>query len=203
MSTSSATSTNPTVLPDSFLRTLSPVIVIRHPARMIPSYYRAMKNSIGIDLYDGDFPTIASFLWSRLVFDWYAQHVCGSPSLPGPKKKSERTGPSWPIVIDGDDLINDENVAKDFCKQMQIDPQYLQTSWDMIPEEQRANQGIMLTAFLSTIQKSTGIVKSQEVDMDKEKEKLLAEFGEEVGGTLAEFVEMAMPDYLLLREYRL
>lgn len=171
---------------------------------MVPSLYRAIKKAnLSVDVNDGDFPVQVSFRWSRFVFDWYAQNVCGSPSLPGPYKKSERTSPSWPVVIDGDDLINDENVAKDFCKQLQIDPQYLQTSWDMMPEEQRAKQGLLVETFLSTIQNSTGIIKSEEVDMDKEKEKLLGEFGDDVGGMLIGFVEKAMPDYLYLREYRL
>ena len=206
-STSSATSTNPTVLPDSFLETLSPVFVIRHPARMIPSFYRATKDSnLGSDVNDGDFPVQATFRWSRLAFDWYVQNVCGSPSLPGPYKKSERTGPSWPIVIDGDDLINDDNVVQDFCKQLEIDPQYLQTSWDKASEEQKAKQGVLITRFLSTIQKSTGIIKSgktDDLDLAQEKEKLVDEFGQEIGEMLMGFVDRAMPDYLYMWQYRL
>ena len=203
-STSSATSTNPTVLPDSFLKTMSPIMVIRHPARMIPSYYRAIKDAnLGIDVNDGDFPVQVTFRWSRLIFDWYAQNVCGSPSLPGPYKKSERTSPSWPIVIDGDDLINDENVAKDLCKQIGVDPQYLQTTWDKMSDEQREKQGALVSRFLSTIQSSTGIIKSETLDLDKEKVKLLQEFGNETGEMLIGFIERAMPDYLFLREYRI
>ena len=207
-STTSATSTNPTVLPDSFLKTMSPIIVIRHPARMIPSFYRAIRESnLGIDVNDGDFPVQASFRWSRLTFDWYAQNVCNSATLPGPFKKSERGDKqSWPVVIDGDDLINDENVAQDLCKQLNIDPKHLQLQWDVATEEQKAKQGTLVTRFLSTIQKSTGIIKSgksDDIDLEVEKEKLLQEFGEEVGKMLVGFVERAMGDYTFLREYRL
>lgn len=206
-STSSATSTNPTVLPDSFLETMSPIIVIRHPARMIPSFYRAIQESnLDIDINDGDFPIQATFRWSRLIFDWYAQDVCGTASLPGPYKKSERTSPSWPIVVDGDDLINDNNVAQDLCKQLEIDPQHLQLSWDATPEEQKKNQGPVITRFLSTIQKSTGIIKSgktDDLDLEKEREKLVEQFGEELGNMLMGFIKRAMPDYMFLREYRI
>ena len=206
--TSSRTSTNPTVLPDSFLKTMSPVIMIRHPARMIPSFYRAiMDSNIGINVNDGDFPVQATFRWSRLVFDWYAQHVCPTSTLPGPYKKSERAGrASWPVVIDGDDLINDENVAPELCKQLGIDPNGLQMQWEEVTDEQKLKQGKMVTRFLNTIQNSTGIIKSgktDDLDLEKEKAKLLGQFGEEIGGVLIGFIERAMPDYMHLREYRL
>jgi hypothetical protein len=38
---------NPTLLSNNFLTTLSPVILIRHPAKIIPSFYRASRATAG------------------------------------------------------------------------------------------------------------------------------------------------------------
>jgi hypothetical protein len=50
---------NPTVLSNDFLKTLSLVILIRHPAKIIPSYYR-VRDAYGTTVFDEDFPMHAS-----------------------------------------------------------------------------------------------------------------------------------------------
>ena len=68
---SRALTANPTVLPESFMNSVHPVILIRHPALMIPSYYRILKEVHGAHVDDEDFPVNAIFRWSRLIFDYY------------------------------------------------------------------------------------------------------------------------------------
>ena len=42
------------ILPDRFLLTLSPIILIRHPARMTESWFRNTKKTMGNDLTSVD-----------------------------------------------------------------------------------------------------------------------------------------------------
>ncbi|KAL0563049.1 hypothetical protein V5O48_019029, partial [Marasmius crinis-equi] len=56
---------NPTLLPDRFFFSFTPIIVIRHPARAIPSYVRAL-GSVSFP----EFPIVAgNFLLERIFFD--------------------------------------------------------------------------------------------------------------------------------------
>jgi hypothetical protein len=181
---------NPTVLPTSFLRTMSPVCLIRHPAPMFESYYRAaIQGNLNISIHDEDFPVNTSLRWVRLVHDWYL-------SLG-----------KQPLVIEADDLINEDAVMPKFCKALGLDPQYLRTQWDKVPEEEKARQGVMVTAFLKTIQNSTGIIRSRrrdyEINNAQERERWAVDFGEEVADALYRAAEDAMPDYMYLRSLRL
>ena len=105
-----AARTNPTVLPDSFLESMTPLILFRHPALMIPSFYRAaQKGKLEISIADEDWPVNASLRWLRLVYDWYAHHAPGTNTT------------SVIIVIDSDDLINSPGFTPRLCARLGID----------------------------------------------------------------------------------
>ena len=181
---------NPTVLPTSFLRTMRPVCLFRHPATTFESYYRAaVKAGLNISIHDEEFPLGTSLRWIRLLHDWYSSIG------------------DVPVTIEGDDLINEETVMPKFCKAFGLDPKYLQTQWDKVPEEKKAQQGSMVTSFQETMQNSTGVIRSKrrdtEINNDQERERWANEFGEEVAAALYRAVEDAMPDYRYLRSKRL
>jgi hypothetical protein len=141
---------NPTVLPNDFLKTLSPVILIRHPAKIIPSFYRVSKATNGVMVFDEDFPAYASLRWLRLIFDWYEEYYSIS-------KIEQR-----PIVIDMEDMINDpHNIAEKLCVIIGLDPKYVQYSW-----AEKTDECSLLTAvFLSMLRKSTGIISGDQVSL--------------------------------------
>ena len=181
---------NPTVLPTSFLLTMSPVCLFRHPAPMFESYYRAaVRAGLSISIHDEDFPVNTSLRWIRLLHDWYLSIG------------------DVPVTIEADDLMNEDSVMPKFCKALGLDPKYLQTQWDKIPKEKKARQGIMVTSFQQTMQNSTGKIRSKrrdaEIKNDQERERWANEFGEEVAAALYRAVEDAMPDYMYLRSKRL
>lgn len=188
---------------------MSPVILFRHPARMIPSFYRAALNGrIGIDVNDEDFPVEASLRWVRLVFDWFADKVPGGRRYVSKSAdEAEDILMIWPLVIEGDDLINEARVMPGLCEKLGLDPQYLQTSWEKVPLSQREARGLTVSSFLATIQNSTGIIKTgrrdYELDLAEEKKSLIQEFGSEIGHVVARYVEDAMPDYHYLRQFRI
>jgi hypothetical protein len=139
---------NPTVLPNDFLATFLPVILIRHPAKMIPSYYRAAKDTYGATVFDEEFPVNTCFRWSRLIFDWYQTYYRSS-------NIAQR-----PIVIDAEDVINDShNIAEKFCTMVGLDHKYVQYSWAAAADQCDPIHAV----FQGTLRNSTGIVRGDQV----------------------------------------
>lgn len=198
----SAPSSNPTVLPDSFMESVIPLVLIRHRARFIPSFYRAASEGrLNMDVNDEDFPVNASLRWSRLVFDWYADRV------PTGASSSSRETLLRPIVLDAGDFINNENVVRNLCYALRLDPLHLQFSWKKGAPAELQRQSPMVKRFHSTLQESTGIIrtsgKDEEIDIAKEAEDWTKEFGSQVGRVMKKYAELAMHDYCYLREFRL
>ncbi|KAI4282980.1 MAG: hypothetical protein L6R38_002506 [Xanthoria sp. 2 TBL-2021] len=191
---SPAARTNPTVLPDSFLKSMIPLVLFRHPALMIPSFYRAaQKAKLEISIYDEDWPVNASLRLLRLVYDWYVKNATGKSA-------------TSIIVIDSDDLINSPGFASHLCARLGIDEQHLQTSWEPRTEAYRADKRPGDNSFHSTLWDSRGIIRGKrrdfEIEIPVEQEKLREEFGDEVGNSMARYIDLAMEDYKYLRERR-
>ena len=202
-SNSNDTKTNPSVLPDSFIRTLSPIIQIRHPAIFVPSYYRAITSVYPqTDVDSHSFATNATFAWSRMTFDWFCEHVY-------PRRKNTPRGhDSWPLVVDGEDLLNEnERVISAICSLANLDVKGIVAEWDPVSEETRQKQSEDVQRFLSTLQASSGIIKSgrraEDIVIEDEAEKWVKEFGPEIGKKLKTSVEAAMDDYLYLAQFRI
>lgn len=207
---SSATSSNPTVLPDSFMDSVRPVILIRHPARIIPSYYRAGHQGwLNMEVNDEQFPVDATLRWSRLVFDWYADRMPERPRSSGPDEQPHEnpsTETQFPLVLDADDMINDEGVIRSLCAALQLDPLHVQFSWEEVPIAEQQLEEPQIQRFSYALANSTGIVrcsKDSAIDVVKEKESWTREFGGEVADAFEKHVRLAMHDYDYLRNYRL
>ncbi|KAI4218815.1 MAG: hypothetical protein L6R36_008736 [Xanthoria steineri] len=196
--------TNPSVLPDSFIRSLSPIIQIRHPAISIPSYYRAFLSldSKKHDVSGEPFSSASTFAWSRMIFDWFCEHVY-------PQRKERARGhDSWPLVVDGDDLVNEnERVMTAICSLANLDTKGITKEWDPISEEIKQKQPENVRRFLSTLQASNGIIKSglkgEDIVVEDEAKKWIEEFGAEVGNRLKQAVEATMDDYRYLSQFRI
>lgn len=138
---------NPTVLSNEFLATLSPVILIRHPARILPSLYR-LSNDPRKTVFAELFPVNASLRWSRLIFDWYEEYYRIS--------RIEKR----PIVIDADDMINDSrDVIEKFCEMNGLDPKHVQYTWPETTGECNSPDA----PYQRTLRNSTGIIKGDQV----------------------------------------
>ncbi|KAK1234171.1 hypothetical protein PQX77_002636, partial [Marasmius sp. AFHP31] len=67
------------MLPDRFLHTLLPIIMIRHPVRVLPSYLRAFdcmgsKSPLKIDENYHYEESVSTFKGERLLFDAFKAH---------------------------------------------------------------------------------------------------------------------------------
>jgi hypothetical protein len=180
-----STHTNPTSMPDSLLLSLQPIFQIRHPVLMFPSMLRAQIKVAG-HARPRELRVTATLTLrhSRDLFDWYLKHG----------------GEVKPKVIDADDIINDRAAVRQLCIETGMDPDAVQYEWE-IREEKDPHKAI----FLSTINASTGIIPglaSRGLEIETEKVKWKAEFGDEDGEDLAKFVHDAMPDYNYLLSQR-
>lgn len=182
--------TNPTSLPDTLLLSVRPIFQIRHPILMFPSMVRAEQKTFGLGAVRPRDPILAVTLTlrhSRALFDWYNSQ--------GPN--------SHPQVIDADDIINHKAAVRHICLATGLSPDAVQYKWET-KEETDPQKAV----FLSTINSSKGIIPglaSCGLEIEAEKAKWKAEFGDEDGEDLAKFVLDAMPDYNYLlsrRTYR-
>lgn len=185
--------------------TLSPILTIRHPAITIPSVYRALTDVGGssvIDIYTPFFMHNQSFTASRALFDWFCSQKYPS------RKTVPRGNASFPLVIDGVDLVDDnERVVAAICERVGLDKGGVAMAWDPVSAEVRAKQPSGVQRFLSTLQASSGPTKTAwrggKVDVEVEYAKWVSEFGEKVAGRFREVVEATVGDYEYLWQYRI
>ncbi|KAF9264406.1 hypothetical protein L218DRAFT_1027970 [Marasmius fiardii PR-910] len=159
---------NPTLLPDRFFFSFTPIITIRHPARVIASFLQAY-NHYGDDHSHPDFVVYdESFRLERLMFDLL--------------KRFGRV----PIVIDGDKLVADpQGQMKKVCERLGIDESQIQYTWDPPGELEHTTAG---EAFLGNFNRSIGVVPdpitAKPVEMKEEVERWAKDWNEETARIL-------------------
>ncbi|KAF2854783.1 hypothetical protein T440DRAFT_464924 [Plenodomus tracheiphilus IPT5] len=176
--------TNPSSLPDSVLLSLQPIFQIRHPILMFPSMLRSQCKMKMSENLDRRVRTTLSLRFSRELYDWYL-------------KQGEEMSPK---VIDADDIMSNKAVVRQLCLETGLDPDAVQYEW-ATREEPDPMKKVMTDKIIS----STGILPGLEargLDLETEKKKWKAEFGDEDGELLAKYVQDAMPDYEYLYSQR-
>ncbi|KAG4433960.1 hypothetical protein IFR05_010573 [Cadophora sp. M221] len=182
--------TNPTIFPDSFLKSWKPVFLIRHPAPTFESWYRAEGGARHIDLSDKSWSFFTSFQYSRELYDWFLSNSTEESLLP--------------IVIDADDMLDKSSTMKRLCRKLGMDPQHMPDKWDTIPAPE--NVGCRESKFMGDYWNSTSIDSSKSsrgLDMDAKYMTWKAEFGLDAARELLAIVEKAMPDYNYLKSKKL
>ncbi|KAJ4479041.1 hypothetical protein J3R30DRAFT_3881538 [Lentinula aciculospora] len=179
---------NPTLLPSRLITTLQPVIIIRHPSYTFPSALRA-SSSYGANVFDPDFAIIATFRWQRLVFDFYREYCEREHKIYSGRGY-------WPIVVDGDKLINNtKDQMSKICEMVGLEEAGIRYTWD--PHYVKRNA--VWDAFTKVAEESTGVIKSSESirppNMVEARKKWENEWDKDVAQKLVEFVELAMDDY--------
>ncbi|KAL0572880.1 hypothetical protein V5O48_009074 [Marasmius crinis-equi] len=175
---------NPTLIPDRLFVSLTPVIIIRHPAKTVPSYLRA-SSQFGATVFDADFPVESSFKWQRMVYDcykaWFSSREGGDESLP--------------IVIDGDKLISDpRGQMENLCKRVGLDPAGIEYTWEVqAPDTQ------MQAVFFRTLYESTSVIQGEKSAkspvLEDEVKEWVKEWDEETARELKRRTELYLPDY--------
>lgn len=159
---------NPTWIPDDLYRSLSPLILIRHPARIMPSFYRTQADVFRLQTTDEDFAVYASLRWLRIIFDSYREIYSENTkpahtdsSCNGTCSKKDKT--AWPLVLDAEDVVyNTQAIVEKLCDIWDIDSSGVQYSWKATPREERPKDKI-ICGFMDTLLSSTGPIKGNKV----------------------------------------
>ncbi|KAL0565057.1 hypothetical protein V5O48_016975 [Marasmius crinis-equi] len=190
--------TNPTLLPDRFFFSFTPIIVIRHPARTIPSYVRAV-GSVSFP----EFPVAAgNFLLERMFFDSFK-------AIEEARAAKEGRAPAMPIVVDTGKLVKDpRGTMRKVCEALGIDDGPIQYTWEKAEKssEYRNNDSKVSEVFFGTFNQSTGVIPDharfdKPLDIQEEERLWAEEWDESVARLLAEKVAAAMEDYEYLLQY--
>lgn len=111
--------TNPTLFPDSFLKSWRPIFLIRHPALSFESRYRAENVARHVDIFDKSWAFYTSFQYSRQLYDWFMSNSTGQSSMP--------------IVIDADDILDKSSTTiSTLCSLVGMDTEYILYQWNVI-----------------------------------------------------------------------
>ncbi|KAK5128822.1 hypothetical protein LTR85_000155 [Meristemomyces frigidus] len=185
-------SANPTYIPDRVLKTASPVILTRHPAKVIPSLYRTMLPLAKLQPGDEDFRVLCSVRWTRIMWDFFAAHPAARE----------------PILIDADDLLVDAKAhVPKICGLLGISADGVEYSWDAVPKDYWPDDSLGITrVFIGSLLASTGLMqaaKAGAVDIAVETAKWEKEFGPEAAKGLRARVDAEMEDYEYLMQFKL
>ncbi|KAL2206765.1 hypothetical protein CC79DRAFT_1385944 [Sarocladium strictum] len=182
---------NKTCLSDEFLLTWRPTFLIRHPAMVITSMYRAAIHA-GFKRESNE-PHVSerTYFWTRSLYDFYAS--------------SSDTDSPFPIILDADDIMTSPELMTAYSRTAGFNPDQLRFQWDKVSDEALAEMSQIRRHMQSSLHASSGINMSKiagDLDIDKEAAEWRKEFGEEGGRNLEGWVRAAMPDYEYLRERR-
>ena len=171
---SSGRMSNPTWIPDDLYTSLSPLILIRHPARMIPSFYRTLVDVFKLQTTDEDFAVYTSLRWLRIIFDSYRELYSQNDDPVHPYSScnmihSTEERPTWPLVIDAEDVVHStQAIVSKLCRLWHIDSSGVQYSWKAVPREERPKDKIMC-GFFDTLLSSTGVIQGNKVCSNRTK----------------------------------
>lgn len=187
---------NLTSMPDEFLLTWYPTVLIRHPAMMLPSLYRTCLADFEVDGFkrpsNQPMAVETTMKWARGLYDFYSAHF--------------GEGSQWPIVLDADDVMTHPELVAKYAQLAGLDPDKVRFSWDKASEDKLNKLSPVYKRMLSSINASSKVDSSKvagKIDIAKEAVKWRAEFGEEGGRKLEQWVRDAMPDYQFMHAQRL
>ncbi|KAB8260472.1 hypothetical protein BDV32DRAFT_47661 [Aspergillus pseudonomiae] len=205
---------NETVFPDEYLRTWRLAFIIRHPALVFPSLYRAMMKMVAVGVLQkeelpGVLETNMSLKWTRMLYNYGMEN---------------NDSDSQPLLLDAHDVIHNPDVIARFCELAGLDSNKLKFEWEKkadangapnngSPVEQRDSTGQDVrfhsqkahAIMLSSLAGSSGVLKDKApvtLDVATEALKWREEFGEDTSLLLEKAVLAAMPDYEFLKARR-
>lgn len=204
-------STRPTPLSDAVLKSCVPAMLIRHPARIVPSLYRAETATDMLHIGDEAFTLWSTVRFTRILYEYL-----------------ESLG-NRPVVVDAEDLVHDtQALVQKLCHALEIDPKGVQLQWDAARPDEPLPEGVE-PGFHDVLRASTGIIHEKDhvsirmefslqswsadvyflqipdsrLDLEVEMKKWTDEFGSDVAQELRRKVDADMETYVWLRERKL
>ncbi|CEJ92241.1 hypothetical protein VHEMI07901 [[Torrubiella] hemipterigena] len=182
---------NPTVFADDFFKTWQPIVLIRHPALVFESWYRAEIRVRPINVADKSWRLYTTLCYLRQLYDWLSARAYNNQSLA-------------PVIMDADDILANGPAVQKLCELCGMDPSLVCSEWGTL------NTGKILSSrhesYMSGFWNSKGIDKSKTAEGLDLQSKYTAwdeEFGAEVSAQMKVWVEEALLDYEFLKGKRL
>lgn len=184
-------SSNPTVIPDEIFANLTPIFVIRNPVFAIPSNYGLFIQVSQLRPGGEDWKLATGVPIQRHLFDHFRERNGGRP----------------PLVVDGDDVIwRTDELRNNLARALSLDPEGFSSVWEATPQEKRQESPI-LRSFLQTIDDSTGIERPSEhrpdADIGRAYAKWVDGYGQEAADQLRATVEVNMPHYEYMAQFKI
>ncbi|KAI6784183.1 uncharacterized protein J7T54_004729 [Emericellopsis cladophorae] len=184
-----ATDPNPTHLPDELWKSVTPIMVIRHPALSVPSMWRSMAGVpalANMDPMENHNYWFATLTWSRVLFE------------------ALRNQGRMPIVVDGEDVCTrTDEVIRGVCGGLGIDPAGVTDTWG--PWGQSPLDHPLFVEMTRTIWESDGVKKHEAkgpVDVDGAVRSVEKEFGAEVAERMRMLIDGEMDNYRFLEQFK-
>ena len=181
---------NFTAIPDALLLTPGtiPIFTIRDPRVAVPSAFRTLSR-FGLTHGSGrpNFLLSTGLIWSQVLYDHYVSKGI------------------QPIIVDGDDVMTNEEYVRFLCTRAGLDPAEVYTRWSVPTDAERKDIHPMFYASQSFLIESSGIDPgraAKNVDMEAELAKWDDEFGADTV-LIRDAVKAAAPYYRYLYERRL
>ncbi|KAL0563707.1 hypothetical protein V5O48_018356 [Marasmius crinis-equi] len=185
---------NPMILPASFLASITPILMIRHPIRTVTSGMGIMLGTYGKNIDEPAVPLTCTLKWTRILFNYY--------------QSSAREA----IVIDGDELVRDTKGQMDkLCALLGpgagVDGSGIRYEWKAKKESVEVSEEMREEVYLRDLYESTGVIVNEEKlkppNLDEETKMWAEKWGVDVANKLREYTEEALEDYNYLLQYRL
>ncbi|KAK5996009.1 Pyrrolopyrazine biosynthesis cluster protein F [Cladobotryum mycophilum] len=199
----SAQRTNPTVFTDEFLKSWLPIFLIRHPALVFDSWYRAERHSDHTNVFDQAWRIYTSFSYTRQLYDWFVANA-STPAGPD-EQQSVKVECSRPIVIDADDIIEQRSIEK-LCELCDMDPSIIPHEWEKSTPPAEEMKNGLAEKLMKDFWSSTSIDKSKSsagINMEEKYQKWKDDYGIEAAGKIYERVQEAMSDYDYLKSKKI
>lgn len=136
---------NPSPFTDELFRSFRPVLLIRHPALMQPSFYIKQKILFFNEAWDEEYAVLTSLCWPRTILDCYNRLY------------QQGLVRNRPIVVDAYDVVkNTDTLMPKLCNELRIDPAAIQYDWSPIPRDQWPADPCM-QEFYKEILSSSGV----------------------------------------------
>ncbi|KAK4497239.1 hypothetical protein PRZ48_011689 [Zasmidium cellare] len=188
---------NPSPFTDELFRSFTPVLLIRHPALMQPSFYIKQKILFFNEVWDEEYAVLTSLCWPRMMFDCYTELY------------EQGLVQKRPIVVDAHDVVNHtDSLLPKLCQELEIDPAGIQYQWDPIPKDQWPADPCM-QEFYKEILSSSGVNRpgtkpeEERIDVESKVPEWSSRFGEKTAEALRARVEAEMGNYEYLKQFKL
>lgn len=198
--------TNPTIFTDDFLSAWLPVFLIRHPALVFESWYRAESSAGPVDIFDKSLAFFTTFTYIRQLYEWFEANTCNEANEAGENENDAQDQPySGPIVIDADDIMEKRSINR-LCEICGMDAQSIRYTWEKTTPADTKQASRRRLSYMGGFWSSTSIDKSKSsrgLDLPEKRSQWKEEFGDGVANRLYDLVQNAMADYTYLRDRKI